>query len=181
MTSGHDDSPLVLLRSTRALPIAVPEDAPAEGLVPWYVRRLAWMLDDSIPVGTSRRVGIDGFLSFIPGFGDAAGFGFATVVVLAGVRAGCSWVTVLRMTVIALIESTLGLIPFFGPVFSFAVKANNRNLRVIERDLADREATRRESWKVLIAVVAMFVLTVAVFVAGIAVFTWVVVDWLFGG
>ncbi|HPB44788.1 MAG TPA: hypothetical protein PLP95_02950, partial [Microthrixaceae bacterium] len=66
-------------------------------------------------------------------------------------------------------------------VFSFAVKANNRNLRVIERDLADREATRRESWKVLIAVVAMFVLTVAVFVAGIAVFTWVVVDWLFGG
>ena len=50
MTSGHDDSPLVLLRSTRALPIAVPEDAPAGPAllrVGWYDWRDGTPLTDA--------------------------------------------------------------------------------------------------------------------------------------
>ena len=46
-------------------------------------------------------------------------------------------------------ESVLGMIPVLGPVVAFFWKANDRNLRIIEANLRDREATRRESWKVL--------------------------------
>ena len=167
------------LTSTTPHPIASPDAAPAQGLVPDSVRWLAWFLDDAVPFVGKRRIGADGFLSFIPGIGDAAGFGLSAVVVLAGIRSGCSWVTVVRMAANALLESLIGLIPGIGAAFAFVWKSNNRNLRIIERDLADREATRRESWKVLIAMLVFALLTVAIFIAGIALFVWIVLDWLF--
>ena len=55
--------------------------------VPDYVKQLSWVLDDAIPLGSKRRIGIDGFLSFIPVVGDATGFGLSAIVILAGVQA----------------------------------------------------------------------------------------------
>ena len=57
---------------------------------PNWMRRLAWVLDDAFPVpGTNgRRVGVDGFLTLIPGIGDAAGLVLSMIVVTAGVAAG---------------------------------------------------------------------------------------------
>lgn len=146
--------------------------------MPDYVRRLAWLLDDSIPLVAGRRIGIDGFMSFVPVIGDATGFAFATIVVLAGVRAGCSWPTVARMIFHAGGESLLGLIPLAGPVIAFAWKANDRNLRIIEKDLRDREATRRESWKVLLVAAGMIVLTVMMVALAAALFVISVWNWL---
>lgn len=157
-----------------------PEDTPADGLVPDYVRRLSWFLDEAIPVIGKYRVGADGFLSFIPGVGDAAGFAMAAVVVLAGVRAGVNRVTALRMALNAVLESTIGLVPLIGPMFAFAWKANSRNLALIEKDLRDRDATRRESWKVLIGMVVALVIAVAIAIGGIVFFTWLVLDTLLG-
>lgn len=141
--------------------------------VPPYVRRLAWFLDDAIPLPiVNRRVGADGLLSLIPGIGDATGFALSAVVVLAGVQAGVSWPTVARMTLYAALESLAGMIPLLGPVISFAWKANDRNLRLIERDLADHRATRRSSVQVLAAAVVMAVVFAAVLTAGMALVIW---------
>ena len=181
MTSPHHESELELLASTAPRPIDAPENAPAAGMIPDHVRALAWFLDDAIPFFGNRRIGADGFLSFIPGVGDAAGFGLSGVVILSAVRAGCSWVTIARMAVNALVESIVGLIPFLGPVFAFFWKANNRNLRIIEKDLTDREATRRESWKVLVATAVLLLLAIGLVLLGIAVFVWFVLDRVFGG
>ncbi|NLA35261.1 MAG: DUF4112 domain-containing protein [Actinobacteria bacterium] len=150
-------------------------------MVPDHVRALAWFLDDAIPFFGGRRIGADGFLSFIPGIGDAAGFGLSGVVILSAIRAGCNWVTIARMAVNALLESLVGLIPFLGPVFAFFWKANNRNLRIIEKDLTDREATRRESWKVLVATAVILAICVCLILLGIGVFVWFVLDRVFGG
>lgn len=180
-TPPHHEPEMELFRSTAPRPITSPEEAPAAGMVPDHVRALAWFLDDAIPFFGNRRIGADGFLSLIPGVGDAAGFGLSGVVILSAVRAGASWVTVARMTVHALLESIVGLIPFLGPVFAFFWKANNRNLRIIEKDLANREATRRESWKVLIAMAVILVLSVGLVLLGIGVFVWFVLDRMFGG
>ena len=155
-------------------------DEPAAGLVPDYVRRLAWVLDDAIPIVGNRRIGIDGVLSFIPVVGEAAGFGLAGVIVLSGVRAGCSWVTIARMMFHAVGESALGMIPLLGPVIAFFWKANQRNLRIIEKNLEDREATRRESWKVLLAAVALALITVAVAFAGLVVAIYTIWRWISG-
>jgi len=141
--------------------------------VPDYVRQLAWWLDDAIPLPFGkRRVGIDGLLSMVPGIGDATGFALSAVVVLAGVRAGVSWPTVVRMALYATLESLAGMIPLLGPVIGFAWKANDRNLRLIERDLADGRGTRRSSVQVLIAAVVMAVLFAAILAVGLVLVIW---------
>lgn len=118
--------------------------------VPDWVRSLAWLLDESIPVAPGRRVGVDGLVSFLPGIGDAAGLVASMVVVLAGVAAGVSLPTLTLMMVHVGIDTIVGAVPFLGAVFDLGYKANTRNLRLIERDLADRAGARRSAMKVFV-------------------------------
>lgn len=178
---GVTDLPAVSHQTVRARPRdASTTDSPAAGLVPDYVRKLAWVLDDAIPLFGSRRVGIDGFLSLVPVIGETAGFGLAAVVVLSGVRAGCTWPTVARMMFHALGESAAGMIPLAGPVIAFFWKANQRNLRIIEHNLEDREATRRESWKVLLVALGMVVLAIAFALVSLVIAVYTIWRWIFG-
>jgi hypothetical protein len=118
--------------------------------VPDWVRGLTWLLDESIPVAPGRRVGVDGLVSFVPGVGDAAGLVASMVVVLAGVAAGVSLPTLTLMMVHVGIDTIVGAVPFLGAVFDLGYKANTRNLRLIERDLADRAGARRSAIKVFV-------------------------------
>ena len=156
---------------------SLPEPSPSapersERPVPPYVRQLAWFLDDAIPFVGGRRIGADGVLSFIPGVGDAAGFGLAAIVILAGVRAGVSAPTILRMVVSSAAESFVGMIPFLGPLISFAWKTNDRNLRLIEADLTDRATTSRSSTRVLLIALAITVVFGAILTIGLAAAVW---------
>ncbi|HTN99053.1 MAG TPA: DUF4112 domain-containing protein, partial [Microthrixaceae bacterium] len=88
---------------------SVPNSRP----VPAWAHRAAWLLDSSIKVpGTDRRVGIDGFITLIPGVGDAVGVTISLLVVLTGVASGVSFPTILRMLLNAGIEGLAGLVPF---------------------------------------------------------------------
>lgn len=138
------------------------------------------MLDDAFPVPgmPGRRVGVDGLLAIVPVVGDVAGIVLAMVVVVVGVASGVSVPTVLRMLVNIGIEALVGLVPFLGTVFNMAWKANNKNVALIEADLADRRRTRRSSLRVLVVVVAVVVVAVvmvlAAAVAGVVVLIWLV-------
>ena len=149
--------------------------------LPNWVNRLAHALDSAIAVpGTGgRRIGVDGLLTFIPGIGDAAGLVLSMIVVTAGVAAGVSIPTILRMLVNVGFESLAGLVPFAGAFFDMAYKANERNVRLIEADLADRKRTRRSSLALILAMAATivigFLMTVAIFLLSIAVFVWMVI------
>lgn len=153
--------------------------------LPDWVRRLAWILDDafSVPGTQGRRVGVDGMLTLVPVVGDLAGLGLSMVVVLAGVGAGVSLPTTLRMLLNVGFESLAGLVPFGGALFDMVYKANNRNVRLIEQDLSDRRRTRRSSAAVLGLTVLVLavgaVMTVLVMVAGVALLVWFVA-WLIG-
>jgi hypothetical protein len=161
-----------------------PGPKPNSRPLPAWVPKLAWVLDDAVAVpGTGgRRVGVDGMLTFVPVVGDAAGVVVSMVVVLAGVAVGVSVPTALRMLLNVGFEAVVGLVPFAGAVFDLAFKANDRNVRLIEADLADRQATRRSSLAVLALSVSMVfagvVLVVFVAVASAAVFV-AAVAWLF--
>ena len=146
--------------------------------LPSWVERLAWILDSAfrVPGTTDRRVGIDGLLTLVPVVGDAAGVALSMAVVLAGVAAGVSVPTLLRMLINVGIEATVGLIPFAGAVFDMVYKANIRNLVLMERDLADRRATRRSSLAVLALMVGVVLLgllmVVLAWFAAIGVLVW---------
>ena len=100
------------------------------------------------------------------------------VVVTAGVLAGVSWPTIIRMLVNVAFEGVVGLIPFAGVVFDMAYKANDRNVRLVEADLADRSATRRSSLGVIAALVFTtvvgFLMMVVLSLLGIALMVWFV-------
>ncbi|CAB4705584.1 MAG: DUF4112 domain-containing protein [Actinobacteria bacterium] len=146
--------------------------------LPSWVERLAWILDSAfrVPGTTDRRVGIDGLLTLVPVVGDAAGVALSMAVVLAGVAAGVSVPTLLRMLINVGIEATIGLIPFAGAVFDMVYKANIRNLVLMERDLADRRATRRSSLAVLALMIGVIFLgllmVVLAWFAAIGVLVW---------
>ena len=148
--------------------------------LPRWVTRLAWLLDDAVEIpGTGgRRIGIDGFITLVPGIGDAVGLGLSMIVVSAGVVAGVSIPTVLRMLVNVAFEGVVGLIPFGGALFDMAYKANDRNVRLIEADLADRRRTRRSSLAILVVLVLTsivgFVMMVLASLLGLAVFVWLI-------
>lgn len=160
-------------------------EVPNSRPLPDWVRRLAWLLDDAfaVPGTDGRRVGVDGMLTFVPVVGDLAGLGLSLVVVLAGVGAGVSLPTTLRMLLNVGFESLVGLIPFGGALADMVYKANNRNVRLIEQDLADRRRTRRSSAAVLALTVLVLavgaVMTVLVMVAGVALLVWFLA-WLIG-
>lgn len=136
------------------------KDVPNSRPLPEWVRRFAWVLDDAfaVPGMPGRRVGVDGVISIVPIAGDAVGVVLALVIVVVGVAAGVSVPTILRMLLYVGFEALVGVIPFVGTVFNMAFKANNRNVALIERDLADRRATRRSSLGVLVLIAGVAII-----------------------
>jgi len=132
------------------------------------VRALAHVLDRAIRIpGTNFRVGLDGILGLVPGFGDAAGAALSGVIVLAAIRAGASRAVLGRMLANVALDTALGAIPVVGDLFDFAWKANARNATLLERFLEDPAPTRRASARFVALVVVALVglLGVALWVA----------------
>ena len=128
-------------------------------VAPW-VDRLAWTLDESIPLPGGHRTGLDGVVGLIPGIGDLAGFAAGMVVVIAGAAADVSVPTLVRMLWHTTVTAVVGVVPFAGDLFAIAYKPNMRNIRLIHADLDDRSRTRRRSLWVLLAIVAAFAVTI---------------------
>jgi Domain of unknown function (DUF4112) len=136
-------------------------------VAPW-VDRLAWTLDESIPLPGGHRTGLDGLVGLIPGIGDLAGFAAGMVVVIAGAAADVSVPTLLRMLWHTTVTAVIGAVPFAGDAFAIVYKPNMRNIRLIHADLDDRSRTRRRSLWMLFAIVVTFALTTFVTIALVA-------------
>jgi len=156
------------------------KDVPNSRPLPEWVQKLAWTLDSAfhVPGTAGRRVGLDGIIALVPVAGDAIGVGLSLAVVLAGVAAGVSIPTVLRMMLNVGVEALVGLIPFGGAVFDMVFKANIRNVVLMERDLADRRATRRSSIAILVLSLGVVVLgvlmVIALWILTIVGFVWLI-------
>ncbi len=141
------------------------------------LERLAWLLDNSIrlPV-VGYRIGLDPIVGLIPGIGDALGAALSGYVVVQGARLGASRAVLLRMAVNALIGVLVGVIPFLGDIFDAVWKANERNVRLLERHLDDPAHTaQRSRWALILLLTALLVVIVAVVILGV-----LAIDALFG-
>src|SRR6056297_126310 len=99
------------------------------------LRRLAHVLDSSVPLPGGYRIGIDGIIGLIPGIGDAAGALLSSYILLESHRLGVSTRVLMRMAFNVLVEAVVGLIPVAGDLFDFAWKANHRNVALLEEQL----------------------------------------------
>lgn len=98
------------------------------------VRFLARLLDDAVAVpGTSYRVGLDPILGILPGAGDSVTAALSLYPVVEAVRLGASKEIVAKMLALVAVDLTVGSIPVLGTVFDAFWKANEWNVRTIER------------------------------------------------
>lgn len=117
------------------------------------LRSLARLLDDSIPLpGTRRHIGIDPLLGLLPGVGDLAGAALSGYILLEAARLGVSRATLLRMGANVGVDAVVGAFPFLGDLFDAGWKANARNVRLLDRHLADPGRAARASRGWLVAV-----------------------------
>lgn len=139
------------------------------------LRRLAWLLDNSVPVpGTQFRIGLDALLGLIPGFGDAAGVVLSSYIVHQAWRLGVSRSVLLRMGLNIVIEGVVGAVPLLGDVFDAAWKANVRNVALLEAHTHHPQRTAKAS-RMLIAALTLAVITI---VAGALAAGWLVLRWV---
>jgi hypothetical protein len=108
--------------------------------------RLAWLLDASIPVpGTRFLVGVDALIGLVPVLGDLVGVALSGYILAQAARLGASRSVLARMAFNVAVEGLVGLVPFAGDVFDAAWKANQRNVRLLERWLERPARTQRAS------------------------------------
>lgn len=131
------------------------------------VRRLAQVLDNSIPLPGGYRIGWDAVLGLIPGLGDGAGALLSTYIVLQAVRLGASREVLVRMLGNVAMEALVGTVPFLGDIFDAAFKANVRNVRLLEGHLASPGTAKRASraWVIGVVVALLLFLTLAIVLA----------------
>jgi hypothetical protein len=134
------------------------------------VRRLAQLLDNSIPLPGGARIGWDAVLGLIPGVGDAVGALLSGYIVVQALRLGASAPVLTRMLGNIAIEALVGAVPFLGDLFDAAFKANARNVQLLEQHLGAPQATRRASRAWVLGILVALVVLLGV-VLGLAVLT----------
>ena len=110
------------------------------------LRRLAWLLDSSIPIpGTRFTIGLEALVGLVPFIGDLVGVAFSIVILAESARLGVGKRILARMALNVALEGLVGLVPLAGDVFDAAWKANQRNVRLLNEWLERPVRTERAS------------------------------------
>ncbi len=145
---------------------AVPSPQPGDIRYDPWIERLAWLMDSSIGIGR-WRIGIDPLIGLVPGLGDAAGAIISMLIVARAVEAGVSRVAAARMMVNVIVDALVGSIPVGGDLFDFAFKANEKNVRIYHRALAEGTRGNVRHWLffacLALAALALTIIPVALF------------------
>ena len=85
--------------------------------------------------GTSKRVGLDVILDFVPGVGPTVAAALGAYLAWEARNLGMSRWQITRMGGNIGVDWMLGLIPFVGAIPDYFFRSNTRNLRIIKRHL----------------------------------------------
>lgn len=100
-------------------------------------QKLSTLLDDAVRVpGTDFRIGLDPILGVLPVAGDGVSALLSLYPVAEAVRFGASRRTLGKMLALVGVDAVVGSVPILGGVFDAVWKANEWNVRTLERLLA---------------------------------------------
>ena len=127
-------------------------------------RGLARLLDDLIRIpGTNIGIGIDPLIGLIPGLGDVIGGAMSSYILLVASQEGAPTSVLVRMLGNIALDSLVGIVPVVGDLFDVGVKANRRNVDLLERHLGSPRETKAASR----GVVALILLGAVLVIVGI--------------
>ena len=99
-------------------------------------RKVSHLMDEAVRVpGTDYRVGLDPILGVAPVGGDAVALVLSLYPILEAARHDLPKSTIARMLLNVTLDATVGSIPVLGTLFDAVWKANERNVRLMERHL----------------------------------------------
>lgn len=107
---------------------------------------------------------------FIPGLGDLITLVVGGFLVVVAARRGVPAIVLARMLLNLGVDTAVGAIPIAGDVADFALRANAKNLKLLE----DRSVTRKATWKDWAAVAGAAALVIGTLVLAI----WLLVSFL---
>lgn len=103
------------------------------------LRQLSENLDESFTIpGTNIKFGMDALLGLVPGGGDLISGIFSLYMLRAAVKMKLPKRAIFSMLVNILLDTTIGIIPVAGDIFDIFWKSNKRNLKIIEKHLANK-------------------------------------------
>ncbi len=118
------------------LPLTLPPDARTR-LV--RLQRLTWLIDGVFRLpGTRFRFGLNGLAGLVPVGGDVILGAVSLYIIYEAARLGLPKHKLARMLANVAIEVAGGSVPILGDVFDMALKANLRNLAIIEGHVGRR-------------------------------------------
>lgn len=107
------------------------------------IRSLTNTMDTRFKVpGTSFSFGLDPVLGLIPGAGDILTFAISGFLVLLMARHKVKGQVLLLMVINIGIDFLIGAIPIIGWIADFRLKANSRNLRLLEKHYVEGKYQR---------------------------------------
>jgi len=138
------------------------------------LRRIAELLDSAFLVpGTNYRIGLDPIIGLIPMIGDLASPLFTIGLLWQAYDLRIPKVVQLRMIFHAAIDGLVGAVPFFGDLFDFGWKANQRNLALLERHAYEERHADAGDWLFVVAITVLLMAIAALpFVVAGLVISW---------
>jgi hypothetical protein len=138
--------------------------------------RFAWLLDSSIPIpGTRLSIGIDALIGLVPFVGDLIGVLASSYILAEAARLGVGRSVLIRMALNVAAEGIVGIIPLAGDVFDAAWKANQRNVRLLERWMDEPRHAQRASGALVAGIaLALLALVVAALLLMVLALRWLV-------
>ncbi len=107
------------------------------------IRRVAWLVDAAFALpGTRFRFGLNSVIGLLPGGGDAVLGLISLYIVHQAHRLGVPAPKLARMVGNVALEVVGGSVPVLGDLFDVALKANLRNIAIIEEHLGLRPSKR---------------------------------------
>ena len=119
---------------TQTIPLTMPPDARAR-LV--RLQHLAWLIDGAFRLpGTGFRFGLNSIVGLVPVGGDALLGLVSLYIIYEAAQLGLPKHKLARMLGNVALEVAGGSVPILGDLFDMALKANLRNLAIIEAHMA---------------------------------------------
>jgi Domain of unknown function (DUF4112) len=132
------------------------------------LRRLSYLLDNSIPIPGIGRVGLDPLLGFLPVAGDTVSGVLSAYIVWEAARLGLPRDTLIKMVGNIVLETILGSVPVLGDLFDATWKSNAKNMVLLEDHLQAPQQRHPTDWQ-FVALLLGVVLIVAIAFAALSV------------
>lgn len=142
--------------------------------VPGDLRRLARLLDSKFSIG-NFRFGLDPILGLIPGVGDFISLILSGGFLAMAARHGASKKLLILMALNVLADAVIGSIPVLGQIFDFFFKANNMNVRLLEK-YYHKGKYKGNGKDVIVIIIVVLLMVTALFIFLI----WKLIEWLSG-